>query len=93
MNAEEVTRRQARAIKSKVEPFRQYLYRLRTRMAHRGFTPGDELFELVKSAELAVGELFVDLEVRTREGPTAEPEPIETPWLEQKSARKRHDRR
>jgi hypothetical protein len=69
MDADQVTRRQARAIKSKVEPFRYYLYLLRSRMSARGFTPGDPLFELVRQAETAIGELFVDVEYRTKCGP------------------------
>ena len=93
MDSKQVTRRQARTIKAMVEPFRQYLYRLRTQMTHRGFVPGDPLLELVKSAELAIVELYVDLEIRTREGPASVPEPKQTVWLDQRSARKRHDRR
>ena len=73
MNADQVTRRQARAIKSKVEPFRYYLYQLRSRMSARGFAPGDPLFDLVRQAETAIGELFVDIEYRTKCGPVELP--------------------
>jgi hypothetical protein len=93
MNADEVTRRQPRTIRARVEEMRKYFYRLRTRMAQRGFDPSDPLFVLVKNAELAVGELFVDLEIRTREGPVSIPEARRTEVLDQRSARKRHDRR
>lgn len=93
MNADQVTRRQARAIRSRVADMRQYFFRLRTRMVQRGFQSDDPLFALVEQAERAVDELFVDLEIRVREGPVSVPEPTQTPWLEQRSARKRHDRR
>jgi hypothetical protein len=47
MNADEVTRSQARIIREKVVPMRAYLFALKKRMASRGFAPGDPLFELV----------------------------------------------
>jgi hypothetical protein len=55
--------------------------------------PDDPLFELVQKVEQAIGELYVDLDVRRREAPLGVPEQVQTPWLEQQSARKRHDRR
>lgn len=93
MNSEQVTRRQARIIQSRVEPFRMYLHELHERMANRGFGPGDPFLKMVKAAQQSVGEMYVYLEIQRREGPTALPENKTTPWLEQKSARKRHDRR
>jgi hypothetical protein len=93
MKAEQVTRRQARVLHARVSEMRMYLCRLRSRMTKRGFVPDDPLFELVKKAEQAIGELYVDLDVRRREAPLSVPEQVQTPWLEQKSARKRHDRR
>jgi hypothetical protein len=93
MDSNEVTRRQARVIMARVGPMRDYLFRLRSRMEQRGFTREDRLFALVKAAELAIGELYVDVEFQMRCGPVEVPPQKRTAWLEQKSARKRHDRR
>jgi hypothetical protein len=93
MDAEQVTRRQARIIHARVAEMRMYLHRLHQRMVKRGFNPGDPLLEFVRNAQQAIGELYVDLEIRKREGPVSVPESKHTPWLEQKSARKRHDQR
>lgn len=93
MNCEQVTRRQARTIRARVAEMRMYFYRLRTRMTHRGFHPDDQLFALVQTAEQAIDELYVDLDTRVHEGPVSLPQPKKTSWLEQRSARKQHDRR
>jgi hypothetical protein len=93
MKDEQVTRLQARVLHARVSGNADVLYRLRSRMTKRGVLPADPLFELVQKAEQAIGEMYVDLNVRRRESPLSVPEPQHTPWLEQKSARKRHDRR
>lgn len=68
MDSEQVTRRQARIIQSRVEPFRTYLHELRQRMVNRGFGPGDPLLEIVKAAQRSICEMYYGEEraVRTR---------------------------
>jgi hypothetical protein len=89
MDSSQVTRRHARSIMAKVEPMRAYLYRLRDRMSRRGFPPEDRLFELMKQAEKAIDELYVDVQLRMRCGPVELPPTDKTAWLDQRSARKR----
>lgn len=91
MNADEVTRSQTRIIRDKIVPMRAYLFALKKRMAGRGFAGGDPMFDLVANAAQAVGELYVD--VRMRSGPRSSPDRKETVWLDRRSVRKRHDRR
>lgn len=92
MNSNDLTRAQCRAIRAKFEPFRDYLYRLRVRMSKRGFPPDDPLYVLVLKAQQSVGELFVDIEFRTKCGPTDAPKPVPFDSLDKRTARK-HERR
>jgi hypothetical protein len=90
MNADQVTRRQARMIHGRVVPMREYLWALQKRMAQRGFTRGDPLYDLVANAAQAVGELYVDVEYRMKVGPVELPP---RPPVNHKSARgKRFER-
>jgi len=89
MDSSQVTRRQAQAIKTPVEDMRDYLHRLRVRMAKRGFPPDDPLYRLVVEAQQSIGELYMDICGRAYGGPSSTPPAKETPWLEQRSARKR----
>jgi hypothetical protein len=73
MKADEVTKRQARIVKAKLEPTLDYMTRLRQRMAQRGFDGDDTLMALVSDAERALQALCVDLLIRTEDGPTALP--------------------
>jgi hypothetical protein len=73
MQSNQVTRRQARIVKAKLEPTRDYLIKLRQRMGSRGFHSGDELMDLVIAADLAVQNLCNDLVIRSLEGPVAPP--------------------
>ena len=89
MDSSEVTRRQAQAIKVRVEEMRDYLHRLRVRMAKRGFPPDDPLYVLVVEAQKSIGELYMDVCSRTYGGPTSPPSVNKTAWLDQRSARNR----
>ncbi|HEY4235228.1 MAG TPA: hypothetical protein VGM76_17490 [Lacipirellulaceae bacterium] len=71
MKSSEVTRRQARIVKKRLEPTREYLIQLRRRMNKRGFHADDELMGLVIAADLAIQSLCNYLTIRSREGPTA----------------------
>ena len=88
MDSSQVTRRQAQAIKTRVEDMRDYLYRLRTRMRNRGFPPEDPLYILVVQAQQSIGELYMDVANRAYCGPTIPPTENKTAWLDQRSARK-----
>jgi hypothetical protein len=74
MHSDQVTRRQARTIKARLQPTVDYMTRLAARMRARGFDPDDQLMTLVGNAERALYELQNDLLIRTLEGPTALPE-------------------
>jgi hypothetical protein len=88
MDSSQVTRRQARIIKGRLQPTLDYLTRLRQRMAKLGCHPDDELMKLVGNAETALHTLCVDLLIRTEEGPTAlPPKPDSPPPMEAKSKR------
>jgi hypothetical protein len=90
MNADQVTRRQARMIEGRVVPMRAYMFALKDRMAKRGFTPGDPLFDLVANAAQALGELYVDLEYRRKVGPVDLPP---RPEVNHKTRRELRDKR
>jgi hypothetical protein len=89
MDSSQLTRRQAQAIKVRVEETRDYLHRLRVRMAKRGFPPDDPLYVLVVEAQRSIGELYMDTCNRAYGGPTTAPPANRTAWLDQRSARKR----
>jgi hypothetical protein len=73
MESNQVTRRQARTIKARLQPTLDYVARLAARMRARGFPPDAQLMKLVGNAERALHELQIDLLIRTLEGPTAPP--------------------
>jgi hypothetical protein len=79
MNSDQVTRRQARTIKARLQITVDYVTRLAARMRSTGFGPDDELMTLVGNAERALYELQNDLLIRTQEGPTAMPQAKPTP--------------
>jgi hypothetical protein len=89
MNSREITRRQAQAVKAQIEPMRDYLHRLRVRMANRGFPPDDPLYLLVTGAQQSIGALFMDVANRAYGGPIDPPQKKEPNPLDQRSARKR----
>jgi hypothetical protein len=93
MDSTQVTRRQARAIHGMVLSMRDYLFKLRRRMADRGFQPDDPLFALVKQAEQAIGELYVDVEFRMKCGPVDLPTRAQVNELEKRTMRKHEQRR
>jgi hypothetical protein len=59
MQADDLTREQAAALKNKLRPMLNYLGRLKRRMVQRGFLSGDPLLEAVVQAENAVHALHV----------------------------------
>jgi hypothetical protein len=73
MHSDQVTRRQARTIKARLQPTLDYVTRLAARMRSTGFGPDDQLMTLVGNAEQALHELQNDLLIRTLEGPTTPP--------------------
>jgi hypothetical protein len=92
MDSAQVTRRQARIVRAKIEPTRDYLTKLRRRMRQRGFTSEDELMGLVIVAEQALHSLSNDLQLRICDGPKESlPEP--TPLGKSKRALEIEDRR
>ena len=60
MESNQVTRRQARTIKTKLQPTLDYVTRLAARMRTKGFPPDDEFMKLVGNAERALHELQND---------------------------------
>jgi hypothetical protein len=78
MRSAQVTRRQARTLKSNLEPVRDYLDRLAKRMKHQSFPSDDPLMTLVRKAQLAIHELTNDLLIRTLERPVTPPAPPPT---------------
>jgi hypothetical protein len=87
-----VPRRQARIVRAKIEPTRDYFTKLRRRMQQRGFTSDDELMVLVIAAEQALHTLCNDLQVRVWDGPK-EPPPEPTPLGKSKRALEIEERR
>ena len=59
MQADDLTRDQARALKNKLQPMLGYLSRLKRRMSYRGFLHDDELMQAVVRAEAAMHELHI----------------------------------
>jgi hypothetical protein len=59
MRSDQLTRRQAQALKNKIRPMLGYLSRLKRRMAQKGFPPDDPLWQLASKAEQAMHELHV----------------------------------
>jgi hypothetical protein len=79
MDSSQITCRQAQAIKVRVEEMRDYLHRLRVRMAKRGFPPDDPLYQLVVEAQKSIGELYRDICNRAHGGPTCTQPPTRRP--------------
>jgi hypothetical protein len=92
MDSAQVTRRQARIVRAKIEPTRDYLTKLRRRMQQRGFTSDDELMGLVIAAEQALHSLCSDLQLRVWDGPKESP-PEPAPLGKSKRALEIEDRR
>jgi hypothetical protein len=59
MQADDLTREQAAALKNKLHPMLGYLSRLKRRMVQRGFLSDDPLLDAVVQAENAVHALHV----------------------------------
>lgn len=87
MDSSQVTRRQARIVKGRLQSTLDYVTQLRGRMAKRGFVSGDELMDLVCDAEMALRKLCVDLLIRTEYGPAAPPVEHLPPAMEANSHR------
>jgi hypothetical protein len=67
MKSNEVTRRQARIVKGRLQPTPDYVTRLRQRMAALGFSQDDGLMDLVSNAQAALHALCVELLIRTEQ--------------------------
>ena len=81
MQAEDLTREQARAIKNKLQPMLSYLGRLKDRMRRKGFVADDRLLAAVCRAEDSVHALSVEVHYLTcgdRVGRARNPEPSAT---------------
>src|SRR4051812_20142668 len=61
MQADDLTREQAAALKNKLRPMLAYLGKLKRRMVQRGFLSGDPLLDAVVDAENAVHALHVQV--------------------------------
>src|SRR3954471_11915618 len=61
MQADDLTREQAAALKNKLRPMLGYLAKLKRRMVQRGFLTGDPLLDAVVNAEDAVHALHVQV--------------------------------
>jgi hypothetical protein len=61
MQADDLTREQARALKNKLQPMLAYLCKLKRRMLQRGFLSDDSLLDPVVQAENAVHALHVQV--------------------------------
>jgi hypothetical protein len=72
MNEDNLSRKQAQILKARIESDRNYLYRLRTRMAKRGFQADDPLFAKVVNAQVAMGELAMRLALLSWGGKTSD---------------------
>ena len=61
MQADDLTREQAAALKNKLRPMLNYLGQLKRRMTYRGFLRGDPLLDAVVHAKNAVHALHVQV--------------------------------
>jgi hypothetical protein len=61
MQADDLTREQARALKNKLQPMLSYLGRLKDRMRRKGFVADDRLLAAVCRAEDSVHALSVEV--------------------------------
>lgn len=79
MQADDLTREQARALKNKLQPMLSYLGRLKDRMRRKGFVADDRLLAAVCRAEDAVHALSVEVHYLVcgdRVGRSRNPDPL-----------------
>jgi hypothetical protein len=79
MQADDLTREQARALKNKLQPMLSYLGRLKDRMRRKGFVADDRLLAAVCRAEDSVHALSVEVHYLVcgdRVGRTRDPDPL-----------------
>jgi hypothetical protein len=87
MQADDLTRGQARAIKNKLEPMVSYLNRLGKRMSDRGFPLDDPARVMVVDALKALYKLRAEMQCRSIDGRGIEEEP-KPPTIDELLARK-----
>jgi hypothetical protein len=92
MNADDLTRAQARALKNKLTPMVDYLNRLGKRMSSRGFPPDDPAMVLVANALKAMYELQTEMQCRSIDGKGREEKPPVDLLFTRKSAPRKHER-
>jgi hypothetical protein len=68
MDRDSVTKDQAKALNTAIQPKLAYLFRLRERMTKAGFPPNDKLYRLVENAYDAMHRLFIELHYLSCDG-------------------------
>jgi len=92
MNADDLTRGQAGALKNKLEPMVSYLNRLGKRMSGRGFPDDDPMRLLVAAALKAVFELHAEVQCRSIDGKGRDEKPAVDPLFARISAPRKHEK-
>ena len=93
MQADDLTREQARALKNKLQPMLSYLGRLKDRMRRKGFVADDRLLAAVCRAEDAVHALSVEVHYLVcgdRVGRAQPPDASATQRMTEQSKRLQH---
>jgi hypothetical protein len=92
MNADDLTRGQAGALKTKLEPMVSYLNRLGKRMSGRGFPDDDPMRLLVAAALKAMYELYAEVQCRSIDGKGRDEKPPVDPLFTRTSAPRKHEK-
>jgi hypothetical protein len=92
MQSTDLTREQARALKSKLQPMIGYLSRLKRRMYQRGFLAGDPLLDAVVNAENAMHALSVETDYLAMSASKVDKPPALDPLFTRKSKPRKHER-
>ena len=79
MNADELTREQARLLFDAIQPMLLYLVRLEKRIVRRKFPPDDKLRVLVSRARAAIYDLRQELHQRSASGMMRKLPPQQSP--------------
>ena len=87
MNADDLTREHARAIKNKLDPMISYLNRLGKRMSDRNFPLDDPARIMVGEALAAMYKLRAEMDCRSRDGRGVDNTPKQ-PTIDELMARK-----
>src|SRR5215207_7747298 len=92
MQADDLTRAQARALKNKLTPMVDYLNRLGKRMSSRGFPSDDPAMILVANALKAMYELQTEMQCRSIDGKGSEDKLPVDPLFTRTSALRKHEK-